>query len=315
MSIEQEHAQKVYSTTSVKSVSASSPIAASWVRCMTQHKLAPEDKRVPWQLADYEFRQHRERSSLVIEEASEEMDRLFAATAQSGCCLLLTDENGVALDRRGAASDDAEFRGLGLWSGTIWSEASIGTNGIGTALADQRASVIKRDQHFYAHNTGLSCTAAPIRDERGLLAGAIDVSTCRDDAGDLVLSFLTQAVRDAAQRIEARIFRRAFPLARIIMVPNSPGGLLAVDRDDFVLGANRAARVSLRLDDDRIAMGLPAADALNEEDIPDVDLADAERAALRRALARNRGNVSKTAQSLGMSRATLHRKISKLGIA
>ncbi len=315
MSIEQEHAQKVYSTTSVKSVSASSPIAASWVRCMTQHKLAPEDKRVPWQLADYEFRQHRERSSLVIEEASEEMDRLFAATAQSGCCLLLTDENGVALDRRGAASDDAEFRGLGLWSGTIWSEASIGTNGIGTALADQRASVIKRDQHFYAHNTGLSCTAAPIRDERGLLAGAIDVSTCRDDAGDLVLSFLTQAVRDAAQRIEARIFRRAFPLARIVMVPNSPGGLLAVDRDDFVLGANRAARVSLRLDDDRIAMGLPAADALNEEDIPDVDLADAERAALRRALARNRGNVSKTAQSLGMSRATLHRKISKLGIA
>ena len=41
---------------------------------------------------------------------------------------------------------------------------------------------------------------------------------------------------------------------------------------------------------------------------------EAERAALRRALSRNNNNVSLTAQMLGISRATLHRKINRLGL-
>ena len=41
------------------------------------------------------------------------------------------------------------------------------------------------------------------------------------------------------------------------------------------------------------------------------DLDDAERAALRRVLSRANGNVSQAAQMLGISRATLHRKMKR----
>ncbi len=41
---------------------------------------------------------------------------------------------------------------------------------------------------------------------------------------------------------------------------------------------------------------------------------EAERAALQRALARAGGNVSAAAQQLGISRATLHRKLARFGI-
>lgn len=312
------HSDHVHSVAQHLSAAASSPVAASWRRCMTVHGLEPQEVRTPLRLSESEFRTIRERSGHLLEEAESELDRLFATVGRAGCCVLLTNENGVALDRRGATGDDKDFRGLGLWSGTIWSEASVGTNGIGTAIADERPVVIHRDQHFLSCNTGLSCATAPIRDHTGRIAAAIDISTCRDDAGDMAMIILSQAVRDAAARIEANLFRRAFAGARILLVAadgKSSPALLAIDRDDLVLGATRAARLKLNLDDRRIEAGVPAADLLNETPGPQgEDLMDAERAALRRVLSRASGNVSAAADTLGISRATLYRKMKRLGL-
>lgn len=312
------HAEQVYSAAHQKSAAASSPIIASWRRCMTMHRLAPEEKRVPFRLTEQEFQVAREASGRLIAEATGELDRLFMTVGRAGCCLLLTDRHGIALERRGARGDDAEFSNVGLWTAAVWSEASMGTNGIGTAIADERAVTIYRDQHFFSANTSLSCTTAPIRDHQGHLAAALDISTARDDVNDITIAILSQAVKDAAMRIEINLFRSAFPGARFILVPDANGSapaLLAIDRDDLVLGATRAARLALKLDDRKIAAGLAAADALREErSPPEGDLLEAERAALRRALVRSNGNVSQAAIALGMSRATLHRKMKKLNL-
>ncbi|HRM69567.1 MAG TPA: hypothetical protein PLO71_09080, partial [Thauera phenylacetica] len=56
----------------------------------------------------------------------------------------------------------------------------------------------------------------------------------------------------------------------------SAPALLAVDRDDLVLGATRAARQVLGLDDRRIATGVAASDLLQEDRAEDGrDLDDA----------------------------------------
>jgi transcriptional regulator of acetoin/glycerol metabolism len=150
------------------------------------------------------------------------------------------------------------------------------------------------------------------------LAAALDISTCREDVNEMTLTIIAQMVRDAAMRIEINLFRSAFAGARFLMVPagaNPTSALLAVDRHDLVLGATRAARLALKLDDRRIAAGIPAADALQETRLSDdEDLLDAERAALLRALSRSGGNVSQAAIALGISRATLHRKMKKLNL-
>lgn len=310
------HADQVYA--SANSPVASSAVVASWRRCMTMHHLAPEDRRMPERVTEQELDVARKQSERLIGQARDELDRLFMVVGRAGCCILMTDSKGIALDRRGAAGDDKDFRALGLWTGSVWTEESIGTNGIGTAIADDRPTSIIRDQHFFASNIDLSCTTAPIRDHRGVLAGALDVSTCRSDANEGTIAILSQTVREAASRIELNLFRNAFQGARFVMVPSetgSPMALLAVDRDDLVIGATRAARSALRLDDDRIAEGIPASDLLHESSRDARELlGDAERSALLRALSRVHGNVSLAAQVLGVSRSTLHRKMKRFGI-
>ncbi|NGO62636.1 sigma-54-dependent Fis family transcriptional regulator [Rhizobium daejeonense] len=315
---ETSHSDLVYATASQNSAAASSPIAASWRRCLNLHQLQPEEGRKPVQVDDIVFREAREKMEHLIHVCADEFDRLYQTVGRSGCCLVLSDKNGIVLDRRGSAGDDADFHGLGLWQQNVWSEASVGTNGIGTALADERAVVIHGDQHFLSSNTALSCATAPIRDHLGRVTAALDISTCRQDVTDMTLAILSQAVRDVATRVEMSLFRMAFPAARIVMVPNagvSVSALLAVDQDDLILGATKAARVALRLDDQMIAQGIPAADALSEDrGEASSDLDDAERAALRRALSRTNGNVSQAAQVLGISRATLHRKMKRFSL-
>lgn len=231
--------------------------------------------------------------------------------------MLLADHNGVPVERRGAGADDKVFREWGLWTGTVWSEASEGTNGIGTCIVEQRPVTIHRDQHFYTRNAGLSCSVAPIHDHLGRLIAVLDVSSCRSDLTEAYAGLIIAAVNDAAHKIEADYFRYYFQKARIVLAPvvdHVPGALLAIDRDDMVIGASRSARLALGIREDGLKDPIPAADFFGVADRVDTDMAEAERGVIIRALSRAEGNVSQAAKILGMSRSTLHRKLNRLGI-
>ena len=251
----------------------------------------------------------------MLRVAQPSLERLFFAVGGVGCSVMLADRDGVILERRGAAGDDLTFDGCGLWTGAVWSEKFEGTNGIGTCLIDQRVLTIDRDQHFFARNSALSCTTAPIFDGHGELAAALDVSSCRLASG--YAQIVAAAVADAARAIEAENFRLAFPRSRIVLAPGGEragAALLAVDRDDLVIGATCAARLALGVDAQTFAKPRPASDIIGRASAEDDDIEAAERAVLQRALARAGGNVSKAAQDLNVSRATLHRKMSRLGL-
>jgi transcriptional regulator of acetoin/glycerol metabolism len=308
MARRERHADRVQAVVA-SDAAARSSLAASWRRSSALHGLDPAEARPPRRLSGEELRQARERMGGLLGIAQPSLDRLYQAVGGSGCCVLLADREGVPVDRRGAPGDDSTFEGWGLWTGAFWSEGTEGTNGIGTCLIEQRLLTIHRDQHFFDRNTGLSCTAAPIWDHEARLAGVLDVSSCRGDLTDAVRQLVMLAIGDAARRIEAEAFRQAFPRARIVLVPDAEGALLAVDADDLVVGASRAARHALGIDDARLRAPLPAADLLQDGGAEDFE--SAERAVVTRALARAGGNVTAAAQALGISRATLHRKLKR----
>ena len=177
--------------------------------------------------------------------------------------------------------------------------------------------VVWRDQHFRANNTGLTCMGAPIFGAGGELAGVIDVSSARHDMTEGYARLVALTVQDAAHRIEADLFRACYDGARILSTgsgESAPQGvmLLALDRDDLVIGATRAARRHLGLEDGQIGR-LPANDLLEEAGARG-GLQEAQRAEMARALARNHGNVSAAARDLGIGRATFYRKAKALNL-
>ncbi len=294
-----------------------SALVASWQRSSSLHHLDPANLRPPQRLTELELRLARQRMEPLIEVASNSLDRLYLAVGAVGCCVLLADKEGVPVERRGAAGDNKTFYEWGLWPGSVWSEESEGTNGIGTCLVEHKLVTIHRDQHFYSRNTLLSCVTAPIYDHEGNLIAALDVSSCRADLTESFLKLIAAAVSDAARNIEAENFRRAFPEARILFAPttqNSASALLAIDHDDLVIGASRSARVALGLTQESFKTPLPAADILRSEKADRDNFSDAERSVVQRALIRANGKVAVAARELGISRATLHRKLVRLGL-
>jgi len=310
-----QHAHRIQAAIAANDA-ARSALVASWQRSSALHNLDPAERQPPRRLTDLELHRSRQRLEPLIRAAQSSLDRLYLAVGGIGCCVLLADRDGVPVERRGAPADDKTFRDWGLWTGSVWSEESEGTNGIGTCLVEQRALTIHRDQHFHTRNTLLSCTTAPIYDHEGNLAAALDVSSCRADVTEGFVNLISVAVGDAARRIEAENFRMAFPNTRIIVAPapeRSAGAFIAVDGQDMVVGATRSARVALGITRQSLATPLAAAELLGYETSAG-NLSQAERAVLQRALARVRGNVSAAAQDLGISRATLHRKLNRLGL-
>jgi len=268
---------------------ANSALAASWRRSGKVHALDPATAQPSNRLMAAEIAAAQERLGPLLSVAKSGLDRLFLAVGGVGCSVMLADRDGVVVDRRGASCDDKTFDEWGLWTGAVWSEKCEGTNGIGTCIVDQRLVTIDRDQHYFARNALLSCTTAPIYDEKGELAAALDVSSCRADLTEGFIRLIATAVADAARAIESENFRRAFPTARIVLAPagERPGAaLIAVDRDDLVIGATRAARLALGIRPQPSGRPLPASDLIGQAQAERDDVTAAERAVLHRALAR-----------------------------
>ena len=253
----------------------------------------------------------------MLDASSPVMDRLHTSLGLAGCGVLLCDASGVILDQRIPTSDDRAFEAAGLCSGAVWSEATEGTNGIGTCIAEQRVVTVFRDQHFRDCNTIMSCMGAPVFDESGRLAAVLDVSSCRSDLSPTWVAIIAQMVAEAARQIESDHFQSVFGEERILRGAGDgqrTAVLLAVDADDLVVGATRGARKAYGLADLRLTAPRPADEILGDAPRRGVGLDSAARRELRRAIARADGNMAAAARALGIGRATLYRRAERLGI-
>lgn len=310
------HADRVLEKAHSPRAAATSRLAASWRRSAVTYGLDPRNQRAPERVTLGEISQRRDMMGAFLELAKPQLDQLFRMVGNTGCCVLLTDAEGVVLEERCSDADRAVFQRWGLSTGAVWSEQAEGTNGIGTCLAENRQLVIHRDEHFLSRNTAMSCMDAPIYGAQGEVMAALDVSSCRADQTEGYTRLIASAVAQTARQIETEHFRAAFAGARFVDVGTDRPDealLLAVDRDDLVIGATRAARRKLGLGADSFAAPRPAVDVLGLAQ-GQTSLDQAERAALRRALARAGGNASAAARELGIGRATLYRRMKRLGL-
>jgi two-component system sensor histidine kinase KdpD len=97
--------------------------------------------------------------------------------ADIGYAIVLTDGAGTILDIRCSRDMRRKLEHIAFQPGAAWSEASAGTNAIGTALTDDRPLQLMAGEHYCEGWQDLTCTAAPIHDsETGDIVGVLDIT-------------------------------------------------------------------------------------------------------------------------------------------
>ena len=128
-------------------------------------------------VADAELFRHRSKYAALRHAArcALENSRTFLSDANS--VMILTDASGLIIDTEGDARVVDAGRQVHLEPGGRWSEADIGTNAIGTAIAESKPVQIRGAEHFCSRVQRWTCAAVPVHDPAdGELLGVVDIS-------------------------------------------------------------------------------------------------------------------------------------------
>jgi len=218
-------------------------ISRSWQRCRMAG-LTPEQTRVDQpHFSPAERRLAAERHATLISQARPVMEYFYSQIKDSGCIMLLSDENGYLLEAAGDADFCTRAAKVALQPGACWAEDARGTNAVGTALIEGKPIVVNGTEHYLRHNNFLACAAAPLTEPSGKLLGVIDISCDARRYHPHTFGL----VRAAAQMIENRIFEISFinqTKLRFHLSSDCLGsvmeGAIAISEDGRILGANRS---------------------------------------------------------------------------
>lgn len=210
-------------------------VSRSWQRVL-DFGLDPDDtnNREPLGIEDVLRRRESSPLRLVIDDLIAVVRSIADA---SQLLMVVTDADGVILWREGSSAVRRRADRLGFGEGARWTEAMVGTNAIGTALAEAAPVQLFSAEHFEANQHPWYCTAAPIHDPRtGELLGIVDVSgpalTLHPAIGALVETGVRLAESTLWRRHEQRLARLRRAAAPLLATLDGP--MLLVDEHGWV---------------------------------------------------------------------------------
>ena len=311
-------------------------VLRSWMRCIDMGLDESTTPRVEASSAA-DVRHLHEKHEALRRISRPELDALYSEARDMSGIVILTNARGEILDAVGDPSFADKAAQVALRPGVQWSEDAIGTNAIGTALAERRAVAVNGAEHYFRGHEGLSCAATPIIDPRGATLGVLDISTPAQISGGAVLGM----VRMAVEQIEHRLFRGGFDGCRTLrfqadanLLGAAREGIL-VEKDGVIVAANRRGLSlvgrswdgldQMQLDDlfdGRVTGGrlrgcdgrefhaqIDGETGAQRLSVPERRLEEVELSVMRASLDAHGGNVSAAAKALGVHRSTLYRRL------
>jgi transcriptional regulator of acetoin/glycerol metabolism len=228
----------------------SAAVAHSWVRCLNEHGLDPSQARRPAVLGCVDLPARQRRMHAVIDCARYEMTTLYQQLGDPDLAVVLTDTDGVILHMVTSQEFERLAQPLGLEVGAVWSEAEVGTNGMGTCVAEAGPVVVQLDDHFQSQFSALTCSAVPIYGPSGQMTAVLDVSSSSVQPQQHLLVLLGMTSRMIENRLLDMRFRDAHPIhfhSRPEFVYTLHEGRLVVDDGGRILAANRSALLQLEI--------------------------------------------------------------------
>jgi transcriptional regulator of acetoin/glycerol metabolism len=113
----------------------------------------------------------------LINLATPVMEHLHHQLIGSGSVVLLCSGEGFILHSMGDPDFLPKAQHIALKPGVSWAEKEKGTNAIGTAIVEREPIVVYAGHHYIRTNHFLACSATPVLDPFGQVAGVLDI-TC-----------------------------------------------------------------------------------------------------------------------------------------
>jgi transcriptional regulator of acetoin/glycerol metabolism len=225
-----------------------SSVAASWQRSRN-HQVTVDRARAPL-VADAELFRHRSKHASLRHAARCALENSKTFLSDANSMMILTDPTGLVIDTQGDARVIDAGRTVHLEHGGRWSEADIGTNAIGAAMAESRPVQIHGAEHFCTQVQRWTCAAVPVHDPTdGELLGVVDISgpastfnpqslALAVSVGHHVESVLAQAVRQDHERLLCHFLAK-----RSLWVTEE---CIVLDRRGAILHASERALSAIR---------------------------------------------------------------------
>lgn len=338
-------------------------IERSWQRCLANgHR--PERAPSFDMISAPALRRTLDDNHLLVQAARPVLEKLGRAIADTRYFAILTNQHGVVVDVNGAIDHSDPRASLITRIGTDLSERSIATTAIGAALTELQPVWLHRGEHFYEANAVYSCAGAPLFGPDGACVGMLDLTGIEAAERPELKHLVAQSARSIENALTLGRFDKP---GGLLVRLNWPGralgdetdGLVCLDADGYLLGANQAARqmvpqlnhhtgsrlhcsdlfamafemlfdAARHRDSPAVALEVPLWTGLRLHALPLLTgsgklptplrlsptpasapqpLKDIETALIRKAVDDARGNVLKAAKALGVSRATVYRRL------
>lgn len=214
-------------------------VAASWERSQVAGVGA---QRTEAPLAgEPEIFRRRSSSAGLLAAARPALQRSGVFLAEAASMMILADPSGFIVETAGDPRVVDTGRRNHLQTGGSWEEGTIGTNAIGTALADGRAIQICGAEHYCEDVQRWTCAAVPVRHPiDGALLGVVDISgpAASFHPQSLALAVAIgqeiEASLGKTAKMEHEILLRHFVSKRSIWLTEQ---MLVVDRHGFLVHA------------------------------------------------------------------------------
>lgn len=323
-------------------------IERSWQRCIASGR-RPQERLGFDMVPSQALRRVQNAQQPLLAAARPVMQRLARAIARSRYFAILTDAQGVVVAVDGPIDRSDRRADLITRIGVDLSEPAVGTTAIGAVLAERQPVWLHRGEHFFDDTGCYSCAGAPVFGPDGACAGMLDLTGIDAPERPELMHLASQSARSIENALvaappHAQLLRLAWPGRDF---GEDQDGLIALDADGRILGANRAAREMLAQPvlagshcSDLFASPWQALFDAAPRDAPSEvplwsgltlqvlaqapgvplqprraapaqgqPLRDFEAGLIRQAVQDARGNVAAAAKALGISRATVYRKL------
>ncbi|MHA6800279.1 sigma-54-dependent Fis family transcriptional regulator [Bounagaea algeriensis] len=156
-----------------------------------------------------------ERQPALLKAAQPVLERLSEHLTDARVALVLSDDRGHIVMRKAPDSRTRnQLDNAAAVEGVDFSEGSIGTNGLGTVIAERRPLLVRGSEHYNDALEPLTCAGTPIFEPFSQrILGTFSLACKTEDASSLITAITT----DVGRQIESNLTTRLSADERVLI--------------------------------------------------------------------------------------------------